>query len=206
MSGMRRWLGCGLLTLGFVAGTVVAAAWSLMSYHALLRETIRVEAGWSRVENIYQLRRTLATHLAESTRGEIGDPRIERALAESSDGVSRIILSPEILSDPERLEELMRLDAAVEAASAAVLGSLERAGARDSTAIEIARQIGASEGRLAEERDRFNRAVDAYNRLIGGFPLSAFARVYGFRPLPSLEAPSPAPLGTEEGDGQIGAE
>jgi len=203
---MKRWLGCSLLTLGFVAGTVAAAAWSLISYHALLRETIRVEAGWSRMENIYQHRRTLAVYLADSTRGEIGDARIERALSESANRVSQIILSPEILSDPERLEELIRLDAAVETASAAVLGSLERGGARDSTAIELAKQIGASEGRLAEERDRFNRAVDAYNRLISGFPLSAFARVYGFRPMPHLEPPSIAPPGTEGGDAEHGVE
>ena len=198
---MRRWVGCGLLSAAFAAVTVAATAWGLHSYRALVLETIEVEAGWSRIENVFQRRRALAAHLAESTRGVIGDGEIERSLAESSERASGIILSPEILSDPQRLEELMRLDDALHAAGTAVLELLER-GHEPRATVDLARELLSSRDSLAGECERFNRAAADYNRRISRFPLSAFATVYGFRAMPMLEASSPGPPAAPRTDGE----
>jgi LemA protein len=205
MLEMKRWVGCGLLSVTLAVVTIAAIAWGLISYHVLVGETIEVEARWSRIENVYQRRRALAARLAESTRGELGDGEIERSLAESSDLASQIILSPEILSHPQRLEELMRIDAAVHAAGTAVLEFLER-GHELHRAVELARELQASQGSLAAEFERFNREAAAYNRRIARFPLSAFARVYGFRPMPMLGVSSPAPPATPRVDDESVAE
>lgn len=191
---MKRWIGCSVVTLSVVAGTVVVGAWSLLSYHILMREQIEVEAKWSHIENVYQRRWSLAMRLADAARGASRDPVPVESLSESCDRAGRIILSPEILHDPERLDELRQLE---HAQRAAITETLESVGSAEDGSI---RTLGADLKRTDESLeaacDRFNDSVVDYNRLIGRFPMSLFARLYGFRAMPSID---PAPAADPDG-------
>jgi LemA protein len=187
---MKRWIGCSVVTLSVATGAVVVGAWSVLSYHVLVREQIEVEARWSRIENVYHRRWSLATRLADTARDAARDPAPVDSLAETCDRAAGIILSPEILNDPERLDELLRLEASQRAF---IAGTLESVRSRDGGSLRALEQdLKATEEDLAVACDRFNESVKEYNRLIGRFPMSLFARLYGFRAKPSIDS-SPAP-------------
>jgi len=192
---MKRWIGCSVVTLSVATGAVVVGAWSLLSYHVLVREQIEVEARWSRIENVYHRRWSLATRLVDAARGAARDPAPVDSLAESCDRAARIILSPEILNDPERIDELQRLESSQRAF---IAGTLESVRSRDRGSLRALDQdLKATEEDLAAACDRFNESVVEYNRLIGRFPMSLSARLYGFRAKPSIDSP-PAPPATDE--------
>ena len=197
---MKRLIGCSFLTLALVGATVALGAWSLLSYHVLVRERIEVEASWSRIENVYQRRFSLSTHLAESARAAGVDDRAEQSLSESCERVSQIILTPEILNDPQRLRELQRLDDSQAAAAAAVVRSLAPGSAGGAEITDLDRRLRATRGALTDEGDRFNRAARRFNHVIGRVPMSWFARLYGFHAVPLIEAAaivSPGPAAVE---------
>jgi LemA protein len=185
---MKRWIGCSVVTLSVAAGAVVVGAWSLVSYHVLIRERIEVEAKWSRIENVYHRRWSLANRLADEARGEARDPAPVESLSESCDHAARIILSPEILYDPERLEELRQLELAQRAAIAETLEAVRSADDGSIRALDA--DLRGMDESLAAACGRFNDSVIDYNRLIDRFPMSLFARLYGFRAMPSIE-PTP---------------
>lgn len=183
---MKRWIGCSVVTLSVVAGAVVAGAWSLLSYHVLVRERIEVEAKWSRIENVYHRRWSLATRLADAARGAARDPAPVESLSESCDRAARIILSPEILNHPERLDELRQLELSQRAAIAETLESVR---SRDDGSIRaLDADLKGMDESLAIACDRYNDSVVDYNLLIGRFPMSLYARLYGFRAMPSIDA------------------
>jgi LemA protein len=185
---MKRWIGCSVVTLSVATGAVVVGAWSLLSYHVLVREQIELEARWSHIENVYHHRWSLATRLADTARSVAQDPAPVDSLTESCDRASRIILSPEILNDPERLRELQSLESSQRAAIAETLESVRFRG--DGSIRALDEDLRATEEDLADARDRFNASVAEYNRLIRRFPMSLFARLYGFRPKPSIDTPA----------------
>jgi LemA protein len=188
---MKRWIGCSVVTLSVATGAVVVGAWSVLSYHVLVREQIAVEARWSRIENIYQRRWSLARRLAETARDAARDPAPVESLAETCDRAAGIILSPEILNDPGRLDELMRLDASQRVFIAGTIESVRFSDGASFRALD--RDLTATEGDLEVACGRFNETVTDYNRLIARFPMSLFARLYGFRTLPSIDSSPAAP-------------
>jgi LemA protein len=195
---MKRWIGCSVVTLSVVAGAVVVGAWSLLSYHVLVRERIEVEANWSRIENVHHRRWSLATRLADAARGAARDPAPVESLSETCEHASRIILSPEILNDPERLDELRRLELSQRAAIAETLDSVR---SPDDGSIEaLDEDLRETDGSLAAACDRFNDSVVDYNQLIDRFPMSLFARLYGFSAMPSIEAAPPDAGGHGSGE------
>jgi LemA protein len=192
---MKRWIGCSVVTLSVATGAVVVGAWSVLSYHVLVREQIEVEARWSRIENVYHRRWSLAKRLADSARGVARDQAPVDSLAETCDRAAGIILSPEILNDPQRLDELVRLEASQRTFIAGTFDSIRSPGSGSFRALE--EDLKATEEDLEVACDRFNESVTEYNRLIGRFPMSLFARLYGFRTKPSIDS-SPGPLAPED--------
>ena len=188
---MKRWIGCSVVTLSVTTGAVVVGAWSVLSYHVLVREQIEVEARWSRIENVYHRRWSLARRLADTARAAARDPAPVDSLAETCDRAAGIILSPEILNDRARLDELLRLEASQRTF---IAGTLESVRSRDAGSFRALDQdLKATEEDLAAASERFNESVRGYNRLIGRFPMSLFARLYGFRVKPSIDTSSAPP-------------
>lgn len=196
---MKRWIGCSVVTLSVATGAVVVGAWSVLSYHVLVREQIEVEARWSRIENVYHRRWSLAQRLADSARGVTRDPAPVDSLAETCDRAAGIILSPEILNDPQRLDEILRLEASQRAHIAGILESIRSPGSGSFRVLD--QDLKATEEDLGVACDRFNESVAEYNRLIGRFPMSLFARLYGFRTKPSIDSSPDPPAPDDDAEG-----
>ena len=200
---MKRLIGCSFLTLTLVGTGVALAAWSLLSYHLLVREKIEVEAAWSRIENLYQRCFSLSTHLAESARSAAVDDGAAHDLAESCERVSQVILTPEILNDPLRLKELQELDDSQAAAVVAVVRSLAPGAPGGAEIMDLDRRLRSTRESLTDEGVRFDRAARRFNRVIGRMPMSWFARLYGFHPVPLLETVAIASPGLADGEGAV---
>jgi LemA protein len=200
---MKRLIGCSFLTLTLVGAVIALGTWSLLSYHLLVREKIEVEAAWSRIENVYQRRFSLSSHLAESARIAAVDDQAAHHLAESCERVSQMILTPEILNDPERLKELQRLDASQAAAVAAVVQSLDPGSTAGAEIMDLDRRLRSTRESLTDEGNRFDRAARRFNRVIGRMPMSWFARLYGFHPVPLIETVAIASPGLADGEGAV---
>jgi hypothetical protein len=203
MRAMKRLIGCSFLTVTLAGAVIGLGVWSLLSYHFLVREKIEVEAAWSRIENSYQRCFSLSTHLAESARTAGVDPEAAQHLAESCERVSQIILTPEILNDPRRLEELQQLDESQAAAVAAVVRSLAPGATGGAEIIDLERRWQSTRDSLTEEYEYFDRAARRFNQVTGRVPMSWFARLYGFHPVPLLDAQSIASPGLADGEGAV---
>lgn len=203
---MKGWLGCSAVML-VVLAIIAAAVWGTFAYQGLVREQIEVEARWTRIENAYQHRVNLATHLTESVRG--GTARaaeVVEPLSEACDRAAQIVLSPEILNEPARFREFEDLHALQSASIADTLSALEKRSdlLSSRSVVELRDQLEAAERKLVTEGASFNEAAERYNRVIRPFPASMIARLFDFEPKPLLEVgeeTTPTDTGSDDDEG-----
>ena len=79
------------------------------------------------------------------------------------------------------------------------LDSFGAAASRQRSIRELKEDLDASGESLGVEQNRFNHAVDDYNRRIGRFPMSLFAHLYGFHRKPLVDPLPSLPKGAQSG-------
>src|SRR6476469_7074667 len=152
------------------------------SYNKFVSQEEAVKAQWAQVENQLQRRNDLTPNLVETVKGYGSNAeQVFKAVADSR----------------ARLAGASTPDAKIDAANAqtAALGRLI-AIAENYPQLKANEQfnrlmdeLSGTENRIAQERRRYNEAVQAYNTARRQFPANITAKIFGFKEYKLFEAP-----------------
>ncbi len=183
--------GCGVLVvLGVVA--LIIALGAAASYNQLVRLAQAVDKQWAQVQNVYQRRLDLIPNLVATVSGAANfEKSTLTEITEARASVGQLKLDPTVApSDPAKLAEFEKAQAALSSALARLLVVVERYPELRATENfrDLQAQLEGTENRIAVERARFNEAVQAYNTAIKSFPALLYAGWLGFKEKPYFTA------------------
>ena len=184
-------LGCVVAGAVVVGLVLIALVWGISVNNALVRKDVTVDQAWSDVENVYQRRLDLIPNLVETVKGAAAfEERTFREVTEARARASQIVLSPEMLSDPQALARFEQVQGELSGALSRLLATVENYPQLKATEAyrDLLAQLEGTENRIAVERRRYNEAVGEFNRSVRVFPASLIAGMRGFAPKATFRA------------------
>lgn len=180
-----------LLLLAIVLGL------SGCGYNTIQTQDEQVTASWSEVLNQYQRRADLVPNLVSTVKGYANHERdVLTRVTEARAQVGSIKATPELLSNPQAFAEF-------EAAQGQLTSSLSRLLVvsenypqlkADANFRDLQAQLEGTENRIAVARNRYIRAVQAYNTTVRSFPSNLTAKAFGFQEKPSFSVSNEAEI------------
>jgi LemA protein len=184
-------------------------------YSSLQQQDEDVKASWSEVVNLYQRRADLISGLAATVKGFAADPCARTARSESDQGVASrphrcdariapeqeligateasartgsLPAAPAVLSDPAAFASYQALQKQLTQSLRSLIGV--SAGypqlQSDANFQDLQTQLAETESSITAARDHYMAAVRNFNTMVQTFPTDVTARVFDFRPRPSL--------------------
>ena len=152
---------------------VLLSALSGCGYNTIVELEQRVNAAWAQVENQLQRRTDLIPNLVNIVKGYAAHEReIFQNIANARAGLMQARSIPDKIDAANKLEvELRQLLVLVE--------SYPQLKA-DATFARLMDEVAGTENRIAVERLRYNRAVEAYNAYVQRIPATYTAKIFGF--------------------------
>jgi len=188
---MRGKLGC-LVAAAALAGVVlIGLFWGVSVNNRLVRKDVAVDRTWADVENVYQRRLDLIPNLVETVKGAAAfEERTFREVTEARARASQIVLSPDMLSDPQALARFEQAQGELSGALSRLLATVENYPQLKATEAyrDLLAQLEGTENRIAVERRRYNEAVGDFNASVRVFPASLIAGMRGFAPKATFRA------------------
>jgi LemA protein len=183
MSGKMK-MGClviGALFVGFILITGVVL-WRY--YNGIIERSESVNSQWSQVENVYQRRYDLIPNLVETVKGYAGHERETlEAVTNARSKVGGVMnLSPDMLNNPQALEQFSQAQAGLAGALQRLMVVVERYPdlKANESFLALQSQLEGTENRIAVERMKFNEVVQVYNVFVKKFPRIFIARLFGY--------------------------
>ena len=157
------------------AGILAAIAlWGIWTYNSLSSAFFQVEASWAQVENQLQRRADLIPNLVSMT---------QAYAQQEKELVSLLIQSHEAYLQAVTHEQKVAASSFLNQALGHFRNYVTANPQLQSSQlfINLQYELVGTENRLAVERMRYNRAVQAYNKKNQGFPNSILAKALGFQ-------------------------
>ena len=185
-------IGCLVVLLVFV---LVAFVSIKNIYNNFVNLDENVNQSWAQVQNVYQRRFDLIPNLVETVKGYAAHERqtLQAVIEARSKAGGTINLQAKDLT-PENLAQFKQAQAGLSGALQRLMVVIERYPdlKANQNFIRLQDELAGTENRIATERQRFNRAVQEYNRTIRQFPQNVFAGMLGFAQKPYFEADTQA--------------
>lgn len=175
---MKRWI---WLTVASVASVMLSGC----GYNEIQRLDEQVNAAWSQALNQYERRAELVPKLISSVNAYMVNERAVLAqVTEARAKVGEIKLSAADLDDPARMAQFAQAQGALSSGLSRLLAVSENYPVLKSDGLfrDLMTQLEGTENRIAVERERYVRAVQAYNQAIRQFPTLLTAKVFGYAP------------------------
>ncbi len=153
-----------------------------------------VDAAWSQVENVYQRRADLIPNLVATVKGYAEhEQETFTAVTEARSKVSSINLEG-ITNNPEAMKNFQQSQGQLSSALSRLMVVMERYPdlKANQNFLDLQTQLEGTENRITVERNRFNKAAQAFNTIIRRFPGSIYAGMFGFERKAYFEAESGA--------------
>lgn len=174
--------------LQFLLVAVMAAGMSSCSYNGFVKQEENVNAAWASVQTQYQRRMDLIGNLVNTVKGYAKhEKETYEAITKARSQMSSAINVDASELDEETLE---RVQNALSNASAQMNSGLSRLIAvsenypelkANQSFLELQAQLEGTENRIAEARNKYNKAVQEYNSEIRQFPGLITAKIFGFK-------------------------
>ncbi len=178
---------------GTIIGIVVAAclvflfAGGCSSYNGMVDADQAVQKQWGQVENQYQRRADLIPNLVNTVKGYAAhESSTLEAVTNARAGLTQAYNEANAITPEEAQNNL----AAFQQAQSNLKGALDiyvnavREAYPDLKANEnflnLQAQLEGTENRVSTERQRYNEAVEVYNKKVLRFPGNIFASIFGF--------------------------
>jgi LemA protein len=178
---MRKlWTAFAVLTLTLLSGC---------GYNALQSADEQVKAAWSEVLNQYQRRADLVPNLVETVKAFAKqEQEVFTQVTEARSRVGSIQATPELVDNPEAFARFQQAQGALTGALSRLLVVAENYPQLKSDANfrDLQAQLEGTENRIAVARNRYIKAVEAFNVTVRQFPSNLTAMAFGFKPKPNF--------------------
>lgn len=179
---MRRlcYLLLSFLALGALSGC---------GYNALQAGDEQIKAGWAEVLNQYQRRADLVPNLVATVKGYAAHEReVLEQVAAARARVGGIQVSAQLVDDPQAFARFQQAQTQLSGALSRLLAVAENYPQlkADAAFRDLQAQLEGTENRIAVARNRYIKAVQAYNITVRSFPSNLTALAFGFRVKPSF--------------------
>jgi len=168
---------------------LLATLLSGCGYNTFQTTDEQIKASWAEVLNQYQRRADLVPNLVNTVKGAVTQEKdILVSVTEARAKVGSIQATPELINDPAAFAKFQAAQGELTSALSRLMVVVERypqiqsiAGFRDLQA-----QLEGTENRITVARNRYIKAVQAYNVAIRTFPSNLTAMVFGYKEKPTF--------------------
>ena len=171
-----------------IVGVIVLFA--IASYNGLVGVQADAKTAWSKVESSYQRRSDLIGNLVKVVKGAADYERTTLTeVIQARAKATSITIDPSTAT-PEQMAQFQQAQAGLQGSLSKLLLTVEQYPNLRATEgfLELQSQIEGTENRINVERDRFNDAVNIYDKKIKSFPSVIFAKIFGFNEMARFKA------------------
>jgi len=161
----------------------VAVLLSGCGYNDIQRLDEQVKAAWSQTLNQYQRRAELVPKLVSSVNAYMVNERaVLTQVTEARSKVGSLQISAKDLDNPERMKQFEQAQGQLTSALSRLIAVSENYPQLKSDGLfrDLMTQLEGTENRIATERGRYVKAVQAYNLAIRQFPTLITAKIFGY--------------------------
>ncbi|OWT63479.1 LemA family protein [Candidimonas nitroreducens] len=152
-------------------------------YNDIQRLDEQVKAAWSETLNQYQRRAELVPKLVNSVNAYMVNERaVLTQVTEARSKVGSLQISAKDLDNPERMKQFEQAQGQLSSALSRLIAVSENYPQLKSDGLfrDLMTQLEGTENRIATERGRYVKAVQAYNLAIRQFPTLITAKIFGY--------------------------
>ena len=171
---------------------VAFAAMAMLSgcgYNTLQSTDEQIKAAWAEVLNQYQRRTDLIPNLVETVKAFAAqEQQVFLGVTEARSRVGSIQATPELINDPQAFARFQQAQGALSSALSRLLLVAENYPQlkSDRNFRDLQAQLEGTENRIAVARNRYIKAVQAYNIVVRQFPSNLTAMLFGFKEKPQF--------------------
>jgi LemA protein len=158
-------------------------------YNTIQSSDEQVKAAWSEVINQYQRRADLVPNLVETVKAFAKQEMdVFTRVTEARSRVGSIQATPELVDNPEAFRRFQQAQGELTSALSRLLVVAENYPQLKSDANfrDLQAQLEGTENRIAVARNRYIKAVEAYNVTVRQFPTNMTALAFGYKPKPNF--------------------
>lgn len=166
-------------------------------YNALQAQDEQTAAAWSEVVNQYQRRADLVPNLVQVVeRYANHEQAVFSEVAEARARVGSVQLTPEVLSDPQAMQQYQEAQGQMTSALSRLMMVSERYPElkADTLFQDLQAQLEGTENRITVARNRYIEDVRTYNTTVRQFPTNLTAMVFGMKPKPNFSVENEAAI------------
>lgn len=172
-----------------LAMLLAAASLTGCGYNEFQRLDEEVKGGWSEVVNQYQRRSDLIPNIVATVKGEANfEQETLTKVIEARAKATSIQATPELINNPEAFGKFQAAQGELGSALSRLMVTVEKypelkanQGFQD-----LRVQLEGTENRITVSRNRYIKAVQAYNVLARSFPNNLTAMVFGYQVKPNF--------------------
>ncbi|MDX2061954.1 MAG: LemA family protein [Bacteroidia bacterium] len=182
---------------GFLIALAAVAAIGLLiysstvgRYNRLVRMQEAINQQWSQVKNQYQRRSDLIPNVISTVKGAANfEQETLQNIVDARARVGQIVISDDVVSDPEKLAEFERAQARLSQGIGRLIAVSENYPDLKSSQLfrDLVVQLEGTENRISVERKRFIESIGAYNTYLRQFPTNLIGGMMGFEKMTYYE-------------------
>jgi LemA protein len=172
-----------------ITAFALTALLSGCGYNTLQSTDEQIKAAWAEVLNQYQRRADLIPNLVETVKGFAAqEQQVLLGVTQARSRVGSIQATPELINDPQAFARFQEAQGALSSALSRLLLVAENYPQlkSDKNFRDLQAQLEGTENRIAVARNRYIKAVQAYNVVVRQFPSNLTAMLFGFKEKPQF--------------------
>ena len=178
---------------------VLASLLSGCGYNTFQTTDEQVKAAWSEVLNQYQRRADLVPNLVNTVKGYAAHEKdVLTQVTEARAKVGGIQATPELINNPQAFAQFQQAQAGLSSALSRLLVVAENYPnlKADAAFRDLQAQLEGTENRITVARNRYIKAVEAYNVAVRTFPNNLTAMVFGYEVKPNFSVENEKAIST----------
>ncbi|MFT3938580.1 LemA family protein [Rhodopseudomonas sp.] len=172
-----------------VLAALAALSLSNCGYNTIQSEDQEVKSTWSEVVNQYQRRADLVPNLVNSVKGFAQQEKdVLLGVTNARAKVGSIQATPEVLNDPAAFQKFQQAQGELSSALSRLLVVTENYPQLKSDELfkNLMAQLEGTENRITVARNRYIKAVQAYNVTVRSVPTNFTAMMFGYHEKPNF--------------------
>ncbi|MFZ5735607.1 MAG: LemA family protein [Pseudomonadota bacterium] len=172
-----------------VLAALAALSLSNCGYNTIQSEDQEVKSTWSEVVNQYQRRADLVPNLVNSVKGFAQQEKdVLLGVTNARAKVGSIQATPEVLNDPAAFQKFQQAQGELSSALSRLLVVTENYPQLKSDELfkNLMAQLEGTENRITVARNRYIKAVQAYNVTVRSVPSNFTAMLFGYKEKPNF--------------------